>query len=100
MKSYGLRIENFCYSTDLNNIPEESFPFLEGLDVWLVECDSMKPSGSHSHLEKTLQWIERVKPKQAILTHLDHTIDYDEVSSILPANVSLAYDSQIIEIGG
>lgn len=98
MTSYGLRVGNFCYSTDLNKIPDKSFQFLDGLDVWLIECDSINPSSSHSHLEKTLGWIDRVNPKKAILTHLDHTIDYDEVSRILPANVSLAYDDQIIEL--
>lgn len=99
MTSYGLRIGDFCYSTDLNNLSEKSFSYLRGLDVWIVECDSMNSSNSHSHLEKTLEWIERVQPKRAILTHLDHTIDYDKVSRILPANVSLAYDDQIISIG-
>ena len=96
MTSYGLRIGNFCYSTDLSSIPTESFQRLTGLDIWVVECDSLLPSESHSHLEKTLEWIAQVKPKQAYLTHLDHTIDYEKISAILPDNVALAYDDQII----
>ena len=98
MTSYGLRIDNFCYSTDLNDMPPESFKSLENLDVWIVECDSINISNSHSHLEKTLTWIEKVKPKAAFLTHLDHTIDFDAVSRILPSNVSLCYDGQVILI--
>jgi phosphoribosyl 1,2-cyclic phosphate phosphodiesterase len=99
MTSMGLRIGNFAYCTDLNEISEEAFAQLQGLDVWLLECDSLKLSDEkHSYLEKSLNWIERVKPKQAFLTHLDHTIDFDAVTKRLPQNVGLAYDDQIIEI--
>lgn len=92
METMGLRIGNFAYSTDTHFMPDETFAALEGIDVWVVECDSLHPSNSHCHLEQSLEWIERVKPKQAYLTHLNSTIDYDAVSKRLPENVALAYD--------
>lgn len=99
MTSIGLRIGNFSYCTDLNEISDEAIEKLQGLDVWIVECDSLRLSDEkHSYLEKSLGWIERIKPKQAFLTHLDHTMDYDTVSRQLPSNVALAYDDQIIEL--
>lgn len=99
MTSIGLRAGNFAYCTDLNEIPEESAARLQGLDVWLLECDSLKPSDEkHSYLEKSLRWIEQYKPRQAFLTHLDHTIDYGSVSKLLPPNVALACDDQVIEL--
>jgi phosphoribosyl 1,2-cyclic phosphate phosphodiesterase len=45
-----------------------------------------------------LELIRELRPKQAILTHLSHTVDYDEVSTRLPAGVSLAYDGYVVEI--
>jgi phosphoribosyl 1,2-cyclic phosphate phosphodiesterase len=99
MTSYGLRIGNFCYSTDVEEIPEKGFEHLKNLDVWIVECDSIEKSDpKHAYFEKALSWIDRVKPRQAYLTHLDHTIDYETVSKTLPEHVGLLYDDQIIEV--
>ena len=98
MESVGLRIGNFAYSTDVGDMPEETFEALKGLDVWLVECDSVNPSKSHSHIEKTLEWIDRVKPKKAYLTHMDSTMDYDTVAKLLPDNVEPAYDNLVIDL--
>jgi phosphoribosyl 1,2-cyclic phosphate phosphodiesterase len=92
MESVGLRIGNFAYSTDVGDMPEETFKALEGLDVWVVECDSVHPTKSHSHIEKTLEWIARVKPKKAWLTHMDSTMDYAKVLARMPAGVEPAFD--------
>ncbi|MBP9822572.1 MAG: MBL fold metallo-hydrolase [Candidatus Pacebacteria bacterium] len=98
MNSMGYRIGNFAYSTDLNDMPEQSWNSLQDLDVWVIESDSEKPTTMHSHLEKTLGWIEKLKPKKAYITHLDYTMDYDSISRHLPENVFLAYDDLVIEI--
>ena len=83
VKTLGYRIGNFAYSTDVKIIPESSFDALKGTEVWLVDCLRYKEAFSHSHLEQTLQWIKRVKPRLAILTHMDHDFDYDRLSSEL-----------------
>jgi len=45
-----------------------------------------------------LELIEEVKPREAILTHLSHTVD-QEVSAQLGPGISLAYDGLLREIG-
>ena len=93
IKSMGLRVGNFAYSTDVHDFPPESHQHLEGLDVWVVDCNCETDTDkSHSHLEKSLGWIEKFKPKKAYLSHLDYTLDYDKISARLPPNVALAYD--------
>ncbi len=96
MDSLGFRIGDFAYSTDFNALPEATMANLQGLDIWLVECNDFQrnPSKEHKHmyLEKTLALIEKVKPKKAYLTHLNATMDYDSVSALLPPDVHLAYD--------
>lgn len=98
VKTLGFRIANFAYSTDVKEIPEHSFEVLEGTEVWLVDCLRYKEAFSHSHLELTLRWIERVKPRLAILTHMDHDFDYNKLSNELPAGVVPAYDGMLIEL--
>lgn len=93
MESLGIRVGNFAYSTDVRSFPDKSFAMLEGLDCWIVECNNeFDKDGSHSYLAQTLDWIARLKPRQAYLTHLDYTMDYTTISAKLPEGVELAYD--------
>jgi phosphoribosyl 1,2-cyclic phosphate phosphodiesterase len=45
-----------------------------------------------------LELIREVAPKQAILTHLSHTIEYGEISARLAPGISLAYDGLTVEM--
>lgn len=94
----GFRIGTFAYSTDVKDMPEESFWALEGVKVWVVDCLSAKPNPAHSHLDQTLAWIARVKPERAILTHMNHSLEYEALKRLLPAGVEPAYDGMVIEV--
>ncbi|MFK7760824.1 MAG: MBL fold metallo-hydrolase [Candidatus Midichloriaceae bacterium] len=94
--SQGIRLDNVAYSTDFNEIPEESLAKLENLDVWIVDCLRYSYAPTHSYLEKSLLLIERVKPKLAVLVHMGHEIEYEEISKILPKNIIAAYDNMKI----
>ena len=94
----GFRINNIGYSTDVVNLDEEAFRILEGIDLWIVDCLQINPHKSHAHLEKTLSWIKKVKPKKAVLTHMNIFTDYAEISEKLPNNCVPGYDGLIINI--
>lgn len=97
-KTLGYRIGDFAYSTDTNELPETAFNALRGVKTWAVDCLRYTPSPVHANLEKTLEWIRRVEPKQAILTHMAHEFDYDKLSRELPANAKPAYDGMVLEL--
>ena len=92
----GFRFGDIAYSTDVNEFPEESFEMLKGVKVWIVDCLRYYWAPTHSHLDMTLRWINRVKPKLAILTHMAHDIDYNEIIKIIPKNVIPAFDGMVI----
>ena len=96
--SLGYRIGNFAYSTDVNGFSEEAFEALAGLEVWIVDCLRYTTSPTHADLPMTLGWIERVKPKLAILTHMSHEFDYDILSSQLPSGAIVGYDGLKISL--
>lgn len=96
--SLGFRIGNFAYSTDVNEFSEESFSRLEGLDVWIVDCLRYTPSYTHSRLELTLEWIKRLKPKLAVLTHMAHEMEYERLLRELPEGIIPGYDGLVLEI--
>ncbi|MBA3812979.1 MAG: MBL fold metallo-hydrolase [Alphaproteobacteria bacterium] len=96
--SLGFRFGKVAYSTDVLTLDEASFQVLEGVDVWIVDCIAMDPRATHSHLPQTLEWIERVKPRQAYLTHMSHHLDYDTLVGLLPKGIEPAYDGLVIEV--
>lgn len=101
MPTLGFRFGAFAYSTDVVRLDEAAFSALEGIEVWVVDCVRVEPPHPvHSHLAQTLEWIARVKPKRAYLTHMNHTMDYDAVRRLLPPGVEPAYDGLVIEIPG
>lgn len=96
--SYGYRIGNFAYSTDTDFLSDSAFEALAGVDTWIVDCLRYQPAPTHAHLETTLRWIERLKPRQAILTHMTHEFDYDILSGELPSGVLVGYDGLQIHL--
>ncbi|MDR2157736.1 MAG: MBL fold metallo-hydrolase [Holosporaceae bacterium] len=98
-KSLGIRIENFAYSTDVVSLSEENFEKLKGVDTWIVDCLSMKQiKATHAHLDLALEWIRRINPRRAFLTHMDISMDYDSLLRILPENIRPAYDQMTISV--
>jgi phosphoribosyl 1,2-cyclic phosphate phosphodiesterase len=94
----GFRIGNFAYSTDVTELDEVAFAALAGVEVWIVDCLRREPHPTHSHLEKTLAWIARLRPRRAVLTHMDQSLDYAELVAELPAGVEPGQDGLVIEM--
>ncbi len=94
----GFRIGGFGYSTDVVELDEAAFAALAGIELWIVDCLRREPHPTHSHLAKTLAWIERVGPRRAVLTHMDQSLDYRQVAAELPPGVEPGYDGLAIEL--
>ncbi len=94
----GFRCGSMAYSTDVTELDDAAFAALAGIDFWIVDCLRRAPHPTHSHLAKTLGWIARIGPRRAVLTHMDQTLDYRELSNELPAGVEPGRDGLIIEL--
>jgi len=90
--SLGFRFGALAYSCDLCGMPPESVTALGGLDIWIVDALRYRPHPSHFSLTDALQWIERLKPRRAILTNLHADLDYEAVRKAVPAHVEPAFD--------
>ncbi len=97
-RTLGYRFGPLAFTTDLLDLPEQSFAALDGIEAWIIGVFSVKPHITHVHVDKALEWIERVKPSRAVLTHLGPTIDYAKLSDYLPDGVEAAYDDMEIKI--
>jgi phosphoribosyl 1,2-cyclic phosphate phosphodiesterase len=88
----GYRIGNAAYTPDLHDIPPASWSALEDLELWIV--DGLRYAGHPSHfsVNDALHWIERFKPKRAVITNMHSDLDYEVLRKSLPEGVIPAYD--------
>jgi phosphoribosyl 1,2-cyclic phosphate phosphodiesterase len=94
----GFRIGCLAYSTDVTALDDNAFKTLDGVELWIVDCLRREAHPTHSHLVKTLSWIERVRPRRAVLVHMDQSLDYRELSAELPPGVEPGRDGLTIEM--
>ena len=92
ISSLGFRFAGLAYSCDLSGIPAASIDALLGLDVWILDALRYRPHPSHFSVAEALDWVERIKPKRAVLTNLHADLDYDQLRGKLPVHVVPAFD--------
>jgi phosphoribosyl 1,2-cyclic phosphate phosphodiesterase len=95
----GYRIGNAAYTPDLSDIPKESWSALQDLDLWIVDGLRYAPHPSHFSVNDALAWIERFKPKRAVITNMHADLDYEVLRQSLPDDVIPAYDGMRLQIG-
>ena len=88
----GYRFGSAAYLTDMSDLPPESVPLLQDLDILILDALRRQPHPSHSHLERSLAYVEKLKPKRAFFTHISHDLDHAATEAELPPHVQLAYD--------
>jgi phosphoribosyl 1,2-cyclic phosphate phosphodiesterase len=99
LQVFGFRFNKFAYLTDMKTIEDKEIEKLKGLDVLVINALRETPHVSHFNLEEALDFIKKVKPKKAYLTHISHLLGFhDDVQQRLPENVFLAYDNLQITI--
>jgi len=99
LQVFGFRIEDFAYLTDIKSIEDKEAEKLGDLEVLVVSALRVEPHHSHFNLEEALEFIEKIKPKKAYLTHISHVLGFhEEVEKTLPENVFLAYDNLKITV--
>jgi phosphoribosyl 1,2-cyclic phosphate phosphodiesterase len=96
--SLGFRVGNFAYCNDVVRLPDHTLARLHGLDVLIVDALRYAAHPTHAHVAQALEWIDRLKPRRAVLTNLHVDLDYRKLLSELPAGVEPAYDGMEIEI--
>jgi len=95
---WGFRIQDFAYLTDCSSIPDASRRLLSGLKLLVIGALRFRPHPTHFSINQALKEIEKLKPAHALLTHLSHSFDYQELNPKLPPHVELAYDGICLEI--
>jgi phosphoribosyl 1,2-cyclic phosphate phosphodiesterase len=98
IRALGFRIGQSAYTPDLNNVPADATKYLENLDLWIVDALRYDRHPSHFSLDETLEWIDKLKPKRAVLTNMHIDLDFDTLTRSLPPSVEPAYDGLVLTI--
>ncbi len=88
----AFKFDNIVYMPDVLDIYPDTWRQLQDLDLLIIDALRRDPHPSHTHLEKTLGWLQELKPKKAILTNLHNDLDYDLLKKELPDEIEPAYD--------
>ena len=92
------RIGNFAYSTDLKKFYDEDIEKLQDLDLWIVGLLRDDPHPSHAGFDQIMEYVNYIKPKKTIFTHMTALLDQKELLSKCPKNVLPAYDGMELYI--
>jgi len=93
----GFRFGDLAYCTDVNGIPEESWPLLEGLEFLILDALRIERHPTHFSLDEALEVVDRLRPRRTYLTHVSCQMNPDQVAERLPTGVSFAYDGLKVE---
>ena len=99
LKILGYRINDFTYITDAKTIKNEELQKIQGSKVLVLNCLQIEKHISHFNLDEALNLVEKLDVEKVYFTHISHNLGlYEKINSILPKNVSLAYDNLKIEL--
>ena len=90
--------KELAYISDISNIAKKDFKHFKNLKYIIIDCLWIKHHPSHLNLEKSLNFINIFRPKNAILTNLHSDLDYDNLKKKLPKNVTPAFDGLTISL--
>ncbi|MER2534449.1 MAG: MBL fold metallo-hydrolase [Rhizobiaceae bacterium] len=95
--SLGFRVGAIAYCPDVSHFPPATAERLGGLDLLVIDALQYKAHPSHFSLAEALEWIDRLKPAQAVLTHMHTPLDYRTVLDKTPLHVQPGHDGFTME---
>jgi len=92
----GFRVGDLAYLPDVATIYDDAWDALQELDCWVLDTLRRTPHPTHSHLEQSLEWIDRMAPRRAVLTNMHIDLDYQTLEDETPDHITPAYDGMVI----
>jgi phosphoribosyl 1,2-cyclic phosphate phosphodiesterase len=86
-----------AYCTDVNAIPPETWPHLEGLSTLVLDALRRRKHPTHFTLGQAESVARHVGAERAYFVHMAHDLMHAEVEPELPDSVRLAYDGLTLE---
>jgi phosphoribosyl 1,2-cyclic phosphate phosphodiesterase len=90
----------FAYATDTNGVPDEAVQALGGLDLLVLDALGPGPHPTHFSLPEAVAMAHRIGARRTLFTHMSHALDHEATDTSLPHGMALAFDRQVVQVGG
>ncbi|MFT4646216.1 MAG: phosphoribosyl 1,2-cyclic phosphate phosphodiesterase [Planctomycetota bacterium] len=89
----AFRIKDFAYVTDIKTISDEEFEKLKGIKTLIISSLRHTEHFSHFTFEESIAFAKKLGVERAYFTHISHLLGkHEEVSKLLPPEISIAFD--------
>ena len=92
------KIGKFAYSTDIKKFYNDDIDKLKNLDLWIVGLLREDPHPAHAGFEQIIEFINYIKPKKTVFTHMTALLDENKLKEKCPTNVIPGYDGMVINL--
>ena len=92
-------LTSLVYITDMKTIEPEEMVYVEHCDMLVVNALRPLPHHSHQTLDEAVAFAQHIAAPQTWLVHSSHDMPrHDDVNKLLPSNIQMAFDGQVVEI--
>jgi len=92
----GPELLPLAYCTDTSEIPEDTYPHLEGVRTLIIDALRHRPHRTHFTVDQAVAASERISPSRTYLIHMTHDLLHAKEDSALPAGITLAHDGLLL----
>lgn len=100
MPVLGYRFDDFCYLTDINNVPDTTIELMKGAKHCVLGALRWEPKHrTHYTIPETLEVADRIGSEHTWLVHMSSKVVHETTNQRLGKGVRLAFDQMILEMG-
>ena len=97
LEIYGFRVNDFCYLTDVKELPGSSLEIIEGSKVVVLSALRWEPEHpTHLSIPDAVELINGLNVPEAYLVHMNGQVRHSNTNARLPKHIKLAFDYQTI----
>ncbi len=94
----SFRIGGFVYMTDVSQIPDKTFEYLDNVKVLVLDALRYKKHPTHFNLDRAIDAAVKIGAKKTYFTHMAHALEHEETEKKLPPQIRLAYDGMEVDV--
>ena len=79
-------------------LDDAAFAALDGVDTWIVDCFQRAAHKTHANVDQVIAWVERLRPRRTVLTHMGFDVDWEWLCKRLPVGIEPGYDGMVLEV--
>lgn len=90
---------SLAYISDCHRLPQHTLERISGVEVLVINCLRERAHPTHLSLADALEYVKRVSPKRAYITHMCHDLTHEDwIKKLSGTCISPAFDGLEVEV--